>query len=45
MRLQMCQSSLLFKFNDDKKMIFSVLKTELEETYGRLKQTASFISM
>ena len=37
MRLQMCQSRLLVKFNDDKKMIFSVMRTELEETYGRLK--------
>uniref|UniRef100_A0A7S3HX20 Uncharacterized protein n=1 Tax=Favella ehrenbergii TaxID=182087 RepID=A0A7S3HX20_9SPIT len=37
-RLQMCQSSLLFKYNDDKNKIFGVLKKELEVTFESLKQ-------
>lgn len=43
MRLQMCQSNLLLKFNDRKNKIFNVLKGELEETVARLRQAANAV--
>ena len=43
MRLQMCQSNLLLKFNDSKNKIFNVLKGELEETVERLRQAANAV--
>ena len=36
-RLQMCQSSILFKFNDDDRRIFAELRSQLTETYNKLK--------
>ena len=43
MRLQMCQSNLLLKFNDRKNKIFNVLRGELEETVERLRQAANAV--
>ena len=37
MRLQMCQRSILVKYNDDKNQIFSTLKKELDDIYARLR--------
>ena len=36
-RLQMCSSSLLFKFNDDDGSIFKQMKSELAQTYEQMK--------
>ena len=32
----MCCGSLLYKYNDDEKLIFSELRTELARTYDKL---------
>ena len=42
-RLHTCLSSLLFKFNDDDKRIFSDLKEQLADTYTRLRQSTSCV--
>ena len=42
-RLQMCCGSLLYKFNDDEKLIFGELRSELTQTYEKLKQGSSCI--
>ena len=36
-RLQMAQTSLLFRYNDDDRRIFSELRDQLAETYEKLK--------
>ena len=43
-RLQMCQSSLLFKFNDDDRRIFAQLRQQLTETYEKIKRSNCCIS-
>ena len=42
-RLQMCQSSLLFKFNDDDRRIFAELRAQLTETYNKLQESSSCV--
>jgi len=37
----MSSSSILFKFNDDRQLIFGAMKEELAATFAQLKQGAT----
>ena len=39
----MCCSNLLYKYNDDEKVIFGELRKELTQTYEKLKLGSSII--